>query len=207
MERKAAKERKFEVGVVVALVAQIILIGCYFNRQIGASRWLQRPAGSPIKKFQGHTKTVYVAFSPDGQILATASHDATIKLWSVPTGKTLRTLTGHTDAIWIVAFSPDGKFLATGSLDDTARLWEVSTGKCLHTLRGHTLSVHSVAFSPDGKLLATGSYDDAIRLWDVATGKVVHNPSCYLGTRLRENRSGNRLLHHRLPSRRGKVAT
>ncbi len=33
------------------------------------------------------------------------------------------------------------------------------------------------------------------------------NPSCYLGTRLRENRSGNRLLHHRLPSRRGKVAT
>ena len=64
-----------------------------------------------------------VAFSPDGRLLATASHDGTARLWDPATGEPRRTLTGHTDAVIGVAFSPDGRLLATASHDKTARLW------------------------------------------------------------------------------------
>jgi WD40 repeat protein len=64
-----------------------------------------------------------VAFSPDGALLATGSHDNTARLWNVATGQAVRTLTGHTGAVFGVAFSPDGTLLATSSGDKKARLW------------------------------------------------------------------------------------
>ena len=58
-----------------------------------------------------------MAFSPDGRLLATASGDRTARLWDSATGEPVRTLTGHTDAVYGVAFSPDGRLLATASGD------------------------------------------------------------------------------------------
>ena len=122
----------------------------------------------------GHTDWVTsVAFSPDGELLASGSLDDTIKLWEVSTGRELRTLRGHTSSVRSVAFSPDGELLASGSWDNTIKLWEVSTGRELHTLKGHTDWVTSVAFSPDGELLASGSDDGTIKLWEVS---VVNQP-------------------------------
>jgi len=112
-----------------------------------------------------------VAFSPDGLLLASGSEDRTIRLWSVATGKTLRTLNGHLAAINSVAFSPDGKTLASGSSDQTVRLWDAGTGQQIHSLTGHSALVNSVAFSPDGKTLASGSLDRTVRLWDATTGR------------------------------------
>jgi WD40 repeat protein len=66
----------------------------------------------------------HLAFSPDGRLLATASHDETARLWDPATGEHRRTLTGHTGAVCGVAFSPDGRLLATTSYDETARLWD-----------------------------------------------------------------------------------
>ena len=67
-----------------------------------------------------------MAFSPDGQILASDSFDNTIRLWRVSDGSLLRTLEGHTSDMWRpVAFSPDGRTLASGSMDGTIRLWGV----------------------------------------------------------------------------------
>ena len=108
-----------------------------------------------------------MAFSPDGQRLASGSWDQTIRLWDVASGRSLLELKGHSAYVSSVAFSPDGQRLASGSGDNTIRLWDVASGRSLLELKGHSASVDSVAFSPDGKLLASGSWDKTIRLWDI----------------------------------------
>jgi hypothetical protein len=70
-----------------------------------------------------------VVFGPDGKLLASGSHDKTIKLWDVMTGKEQATLNGHTGSVMSVAFSPDGQLLTSGSLDRSIKLWDIPTTK------------------------------------------------------------------------------
>ena len=130
----------------------------------------------PYTVFEGHTDNIYsVTFSPDGQIIASASRDNTIRLWNASTGDTIRTLRGHRNGVNSVAFSPDGQIIASGSWDDTIRLWNASTGDTIRTLRGHRDNVYSVVFSPDGQIIASGSRDDTIRLWNASTGDTIRS--------------------------------
>ena len=122
--------------------------------------------------FMGHTEAVTcVAFSPDGETLASGSSDTTVRLWNVETGTEKATLIGHTQIVNSVVFSPDGKTLATGSWDYTVRLWDVET-ETEKARQGylHPNNVLSVSFSPDGKTLAI-AFDNSTRLQDVATGR------------------------------------
>ncbi len=119
-----------------------------------------------------------VAFAADGQVLASASVDNTVKLWDARTGRELRTLRGHTDPVTSVAFAADGQVLASGSGDDlfgrgdnAVTLWNVRTGQELRTLRGRTYEVTSVAFAADGQVLAAASNDKTVKLWDIRTGQ------------------------------------
>ena len=128
------------------------------------------------KTFTGHTDLVKsIAFSPDGQTLASGSRDKTIHLWDVATGTHKKTLTGHKDSINSLSFSADGRTLASGSRDKTVRLWNVTTGVHKKTLRGHADDVKNVAFSPDGQTVASWSDDHTLRLWDLATGATQPN--------------------------------
>ena len=121
----------------------------------------------------GHTDGVLsVAFSPDGQTLASGSRDDTVRLWDVATGTLQQTLT-HTGSVTSVAFSPDGQTLASGvdGWTSTICLWDVATGVLQYTLLAHKGGLSSVAFSPDGQTLASaGGWDALVSLWDVATG-------------------------------------
>jgi serine/threonine protein kinase len=128
------------------------------------------------KTLNGHSSSVSsVAYSPDGQTLASGgSDDKTIKLWDVKTGNLLQTFTGHSSSVSSVAYSPDGQTLASGSQDDTIKLWDVKTGNLLQTLTRDSSGVNSVAYSPDGQTLASsGSMDKTIKLWDVKTGNLL----------------------------------
>jgi WD40 repeat protein len=114
-----------------------------------------------------------LAFSPDGQTLATADNAGTITIWDSRMGKLQRQLRGHNRLVSYLAFSPDGAKLASASWDSTVVVWDLADGRPLTRLQGHMRSVLSVAFSPDGRRLATSSEDQTVRLWDVETGQEV----------------------------------
>jgi WD40 repeat protein len=83
--------------------------------------------GQQLAELQGHTAPVTVAsFAPQGELLATASRDCTIRLWDVRTGKLLAVLAGHAGPVTCLAFTSDGQRLASGSTDATILLWDVS---------------------------------------------------------------------------------
>lgn len=146
------------------------------SQPVEPSYWLDRPwipdhsnSRSLPLILKGHTDWVLsVAFSPDGQTVASGSFDQTIRLWHRATGECLKVLRGHKNWIHSVAFSPDGRWLASGSSDQTIQLWDGQTGDRLATLRGHTSHVWSVAFSPDGQWLASGGDACVVKLWNLA---------------------------------------
>ncbi len=116
-------------------------------------------------RLEGHKEGVYgVSFSPDGQTLASASADNTIKLWSLD-GRLLRTLEGHSKAVKSVSFSPNGQTLVSASEDGTVKLWS-KDGTPLKTL-SNSGAVYSVSFSPDSQTVASASADKTIKLWSL----------------------------------------
>ncbi|WP_437942080.1 pentapeptide repeat-containing protein [Sorangium sp. So ce341] len=140
------------------------------------------PTGNALRTFNGHADWVTsIAFSPDGDTLASGSDDHTVRLWDVSTGNVLCTLKGHSSYVTSVTFSPHGRALASASSDATVRLWDVATFRQLSVLRGHQQRVMSVAFSPDGEVLASGAHDATVRLWEVSTGNMLRVLSGHQG--------------------------
>ncbi|MFJ8106489.1 hypothetical protein [Streptomyces sp. NPDC096132] len=128
----------------------------------------------------------WVAFRPDGDIVATGHTDGATRLWNVKDPRRpwrLATLPGHSGVVTSAAFSPDGRTLATTG-DTTARLWDVADPahpRHLDVLRGHTDTVTSAAFSPDGRTLATGSWDHTARVWRLGGGPRARPPAVLVG--------------------------
>jgi WD40 repeat protein len=111
-----------------------------------------------------------ISFSPDNQMIATASKDKTVKLWNLQ-GQEIATLKGHTDLVNSVKFSLTGNYLATASWDGDVKLW-TREGKLITTLKGNKTKVNSVIFSHNGKLIATADANGYIHIW-TEKGKLI----------------------------------
>jgi serine/threonine protein kinase len=129
-------------------------------------------SGRELSRFSIDSGICYMAFSPDGKIIAsqTLGKTAEVRLWDVTSGLELFTISHGTSDITLfgstVTFSPDGAMLAL-AFDDKILLWDMASKRELCTLSGCIGTVEHIAFSPDGTMLASASKDGIVRLWGV----------------------------------------
>jgi WD40 repeat protein len=136
--------------------------------------------GSLKKDLGSHSGLINaLAFSPAGDLLASAAEDHQVKLWDVNTSA-MRVLgggiDGHTGAVKGLAWAPAGDLLASIGKDNAVIIWRVSDGTIVRTLAPGAVSAGNPAFFPDGKSIVTSFMDttnNGARIWDVATGNAL----------------------------------
>ena len=118
----------------------------------------------------------WLAFSANGNRLASASEDGTFCLRDARTGKEVSRFKGSPlsprAGYQVIALAPDGRLVAQVS-DRTIDVWDGGPGKKVHTLRGHQGEVRAITFSSDSSKLISASRDRSIQIWNLATGKSV----------------------------------
>lgn len=122
-----------------------------------------------------------LAFSPDGQRLATASTDGTVKIWDLGNGHEILSYSGHKEKVRAMAWSNDGTFIASAGNEKAIRIWDPTNGKDKQIINAIGENVTSVALSKDGKHVFTGQINvpgnppNGLFVHETATGKPVRD--------------------------------
>ncbi|MFK8115327.1 MAG: c-type cytochrome domain-containing protein [Rubripirellula sp.] len=123
-----------------------------------------------------HSDTVLgLDFSPDGQTIASAAADKTIRLLNVASGKPIRSLEGHTHHVLSLAWQDDGKTVASASADQSVKVWNTETGEQHRTISGFSKETTAIAFVQTSKQIVTACADGNLRLSDISNGKTIRN--------------------------------
>ncbi|GAQ82988.1 transcription initiation factor TFIID subunit 5 [Klebsormidium nitens] len=139
-------------------------------------------AGLPVRTLEASTDS-QIAWSPDGQTLATASNDGTVGLWSVETGQRLHEWKAGDGPFWqaCVAWSPNGGLLGIGKYEGID-IWDSRTGARVKQMEGHTSQITGLAWQPEGNMLASASWDKTAKVWDVPSGQPVQTITAHTKT-------------------------
>ncbi len=129
----------------------------------------------PVRGHRG--KVLSVAYSPDGQTLASGSSTWTLRLWDAHAGKLLQSLDGHSGSVTSIAYQPGGRLLASASNNGTVRLWDLAASQMLSVMQMHRGSIRSVAWNSSGELLASASDDRTINIWSIAARRTLYTLS------------------------------
>ncbi|AJE40855.1 nSTAND1 domain-containing NTPase [Streptomyces nodosus] len=140
-------------------------------------------AASHIRiRLDGHSDTVRdIAWSDDGQLLATASRDGTARVYEARSGRQLYVLPCEGAMVESVSFSPDATRLATAGRDQVVRIWDVTSGEPVRHLVGAGDIGRQVAWSPDGVQVAATFKDQVVRVWEAGTGRLVRELTGHTG--------------------------
>lgn len=126
----------------------------------------------PGKMLSGHNARVQtLAFSREGQTLASADAANRIMVWDVETARSIAAFDTHASGVTHLSFSWDGGLVATAHEDWTAEVWSAVAGRRHAVLRGFKGHINGVAMSARGELVATIGGDAQARLWDLKTSR------------------------------------
>jgi len=143
--------------------------------------------GKLAGELRGHADWIRaLAFTANGQFLASASADRTVRVWRVADGTEFRRFQGHRDEVWTVAFLPDGKTLVSGDRAGTVRFWSLDA---THRNPSHEELPEKVsappdnvlAFAPDSRTFVTACRDGRVRVWSTQPVRELEQPGL-LGT-------------------------
>jgi eukaryotic-like serine/threonine-protein kinase len=130
----------------------------------GYQVWKWRQPLWLVTELKGHGAGVtWVAFTPDGEKVLSASHDKTVRVWDWRKSKCERILEGHTDSVRCLALLKSN-LVVSASWDGTVRVWDWRTGEQQTTLKPNLGRLHALSVSRDGKWLAAGG-EGGVCLW------------------------------------------
>lgn len=153
------------------------LIACSWQKAVNVFTL----SGKFLFSLKGHTSGITsIAFSPNGDLIATGSSDRTIRVWNLLGESVSRPFLGHTSSVCAVAFGPDGSYIVSGG-DKTIRLWNLIGLPIGVPLVSHSGYIKSVAVHPEKNCLVSTSKDETIRLWDLSTSLVSRRIDGYSG--------------------------
>lgn len=139
-------------------------------REFAWRHWWHRCRRAPLFVLPGHGHFVSDGtFSPDGKRIATASWDASVRIWDADTGQELARLVGLEERVLRVAFSPDGSLLAAGDMLGNVNVWSTADWKLTCQLPSLRKEIRGLGFASRGLLV--GANPDAVVIWDLAAAQ------------------------------------